>query len=125
MKSMEIAIDFDGTVVTHEYPDVGKDVGAVDVIMDLVNNGHKIILNTMRSDEPLKDAEKWFEWNGIPLYGVNKNPTQETWTKSTKCYAQLYIDDAALGTPLVIPASGRPYVDWVRVRQLLIIQGLL
>ena len=47
---MIIAIDFDGTCVTHEYPNVGKDVNAVPVLKELVENGHQLVLFTMRSD---------------------------------------------------------------------------
>ena len=46
---MVIAVDFDGTCVTHEFPKVGKDIGAVPVLKKLVEKGHKIILYTMRS----------------------------------------------------------------------------
>lgn len=45
-----IGIDFDGTVVTHDFPKIGKDIGAVPVLRKLVDNGHKLILFTMRSD---------------------------------------------------------------------------
>ena len=47
---MEIAIDFDGTCTTHEFPKIGKDIGAVRVLKRLINNGHNLILFTMRSD---------------------------------------------------------------------------
>ena len=73
---MRIAVDFDGTCVTHEYPHVGKDIGAVPVLQQFVKDGHQLILYTMRSGKELQDAVQWFESNGIPLYGVNKNPTQ-------------------------------------------------
>lgn len=67
-------------------------------------------------DGPLADAIEWFKDNGIPLLGVNQNPTQHKWTTSPKAYAQLYIDDAALGCPLILPTSGRPYVDWNAIK---------
>jgi len=116
---MIVAIDFDGTCVTHEYPKVGLEIGAAPVIRKLVERGDKIILFTMRSAGPLKDAEQWFADNGIPLFGVNENPEQHTWTQSPKPYAHVYIDDAALGVPLVRPASARPYVNWASVAELL------
>jgi len=124
---MIIAIDFDGTCVTHEYPKTGKEIGAVPVLKDLVKNGHHLILYTMRSGKELHDAVIWFQKNEIPLYGVNKNPTQELWTESPKCYAELYIDDAALGTPLIYGDSYkiRSHVDWERVRGLLVGMDLL
>ena len=79
----------------------------------------------MRSDTSkgdfLKNAVSWFEENEIPLYGIQTNPSQTTWTTSPKAYAEMYIDDAALGCPLIYPGNGeRPYVDWVKVREILI-----
>lgn len=111
---MTIAIDFDGTCVTHEYPEIGRDLGATTTLKTLVDNGHRLILLTMRSGKTLEDAKHWFEERGIILYGVNENPSQKRWTESPKVYANLYIDDANLGTPLIKNsiASDRPYVDW-------------
>lgn len=148
---MVIAIDFDGTCVTHEFPKVGKDINAVPVLKELIKNGHQLVLFTMRSDivnptgednelhlesgNYLTDAVNWFKANEIPLYGIQTNPTQHTWTTSPKAYAQLYIDDAALGCPLLIDIAkegnesikhiGRPYVNWDEVRKLLIKDGII
>lgn len=111
---MTIAVDFDGTCVTHEYPEVGRDLGATTTLKTLVDNGHKLILLTMRSGKTLEDAKHWFEERGINLYGINENPSQKRWIESPKVFANLYIDDANLGTPLIknSMASDRPYVDW-------------
>lgn len=124
---MIIAVDFDGTCVTHDYPNIGKDIGAVPVLKELVENGHKIILYTMRCDKELKEAVQWFESNDIPLFGINENLTQRKWTKSPKIYAHLYIDDAALGVPLILDEgmSNRPFVDWKAVKVLLQNTGVL
>ena len=124
---MYIAIDFDGTCVTHDYPRIGKDINAVNVLKKLVANGHKLILNTMRSGKELKEAINWFKKNDIELYGANENPTQKKWTNSPKVYAHLYIDDAALGCPLKmdLSISNRPFVDWEAVSCLLKNNGIL
>ena len=140
---MDICIDFDGTCVTHEFPKVGKDIGAIPVLNKLADAGHNLILFTMRSDieevtsddygihkqagEYLTDAVNWFIDNHIPLHGVNVNPTQHTWTKSPKAYGQLYIDDAALGCPLIYNSeiSDRPFVDWAKVEEMLKVIGVL
>lgn len=123
---MIIAVDFDGTCVTHEYPEVGEDIGAVPVLKELIENKHQLILWTMRSGRELEDAVKWFEKNQIPLYGINNNPSQKSWTTSPKCYAHLYIDDAAIGCPLVIrPDLKRAYVSWEVLRTMLILDGAL
>lgn len=138
MDRLEINLDFDGTVVTHEFPNIGKDIGSVPVLKKLVENGHKLILFTMRSHRPflsftgnardtLDEAVNWFKENDIPLYGINTNPTQKDWTDSPKSYAQLLIDDTALGCPIMVDKklSQRPYVDWVKVEEMLIERGLL
>ena len=124
---MYIAIDFDGTCVTHDYPRIGKEIGATEVLKRLVEAGHKLILNTMRSDKELQDAINWFKKNGIELYGVNENPTQKRWTNSPKVYAHMYIDDAAFGCPLINAPelSDRQFVDWDSVGRKLIQMGII
>ena len=124
---MYIAIDFDGTCVTHDYPRIGKEIGATEVLKRLVEAGHKLILNTMRSDKELQDAVNWFKKNGIELYGVNENPTQKRWTNSPKVYAHMYIDDAARGCPLINAPelSNRPFVDWDSIDLQLIQKGII
>ena len=113
---MIFAIDFDGTCVTHEYPEIGRDIGAAPVLKKLVAAGHRLILWTMRSDQALVDAVKWFADNEIPLFGINENPEQKNWTQSPKAYAQMYIDDAAFGAPLITDIiSCRPYINWEAV----------
>lgn len=126
---MYICVDFDGTCVGNEYPKVGNDIGAVPVLKKLVRNGHDFILFTMRSGKDLNDAIAWFNRNGIPLFGINVNPTQWKWTESPKAYGQLYIDDAALGAPLILPDVYnkfiRPHLDWVKVEKMLEEMGLI
>lgn len=124
---MVLAIDFDGTAVTHDYPKVGKDIGSAPVLKELIQNGHQLILWTMRSGVELAEAAKWFAENGIPLYGIQRNPTQDRWTDSPKCYAQIYIDDAALGCPLSYDSSlsDRPFVNWTEVREILVASGTI
>ncbi len=135
---MEIVVDFDGTCVSHEFPLVGKDIGAEEVLKKLVKNGHKLILFTMRSNkinvstshpsihnksgQYLQDAINWFKKRDIPLYGIQTNPTQQQWTSSPKAYGQLYIDDAGISCPLIFDKtiSERPFVDWKKVEEELI-----
>ena len=124
---MEICVDFDGTCVTHSYPEIGKDIGAVSVLKALTDNKHKLILFTMRSGKELQEAVEWFNKNDIPLFGINRNPEQDSWTKSPKAYGQLYIDDAALGCPLKFNPrlSNRSFVDWREVYKQLSLRGLI
>ena len=124
---MYIAVDFDGTCVTHDYPNVGKDIGAVPVLQALDSNGHQIILNTMRDSVELEDAKDWFAFNHIRLFGANTNPTQSGWTTSPKVYGNLYIDDAAMGCFLCYDPNfhSRPYVDWKETTRYLHARGLI
>lgn len=126
---IDILIDFDGTVVTHAFPKIGESVGAEKVLRALTDQGHKLILFTMRCDSirgaHLTAAVEWFKERNIPLYGIQTNPRQSSWTTSPKAYGQLIIDDTALGIPLVNPKGERPYVDWAVVENLLKWKGLL
>lgn len=118
---MIIAIDFDGTLVEHEYPCIGKEIPfAVNVCLYLQKQGHKLILLTMRSGKNLEEAVEWCKSKGINFWAVNENPEQKSWTDSPKVYASIYIDDAALGCPLINGDSQRrSYVDWQKVTILL------
>jgi FMN phosphatase YigB (HAD superfamily) len=122
-----IAVDFDGTLVDHRYPEIGAPVPhAIDVCRELNKNGVKLILNTMRGDIYLEQAVAWCKAVGIELYGANENPDQHLWTSSPKVYAQRYIDDAAVGAPLIqLAAFERPCVDWLAIRPLLVADGFL
>lgn len=141
---MIIAVDFDGTCVSHEFPFIGKSIGAEPILKQLVQKGHKIILNTMRDKNHmydkklqkvvattrydrslLEEAEDWFKTNEIDLFSSNINPEQRSWTYSPKVYAHIYIDDAALGIPLIHEEGFRPYVDWSKVEIMLKEKGVL
>lgn len=123
MRPNIIAVDFDGTIVTHEYPDIGQPVPfALETMKDLNARGDQLILWTMRDGEELSAAVEYCRRNGVEFWGVNQNPGQFSWTKSPKAYAKIYIDDAALGCPLksgVLNGRNvsRPWVDWVEVRK--------
>ena len=139
-KDKIIAVDFDGTCVIHEFPNVGEDVPySVTTLKRLASEGAKLILYTMRSNNKmcvlknmpdtdkmvkvavgnfLDDAVEWFQKHDIPLFGINQNPEQKTWTSSPKPYAHIYIDDSALGCPLT-GSNGNVYVDWLRVWEIL------
>ncbi|MBQ8205013.1 MAG: HAD family hydrolase [Alistipes sp.] len=119
--TLVIAIDFDGTCVEHDYPAVGLEVeGAVETLRALSKRGHRLILFTMRSGEKLEAAVRWFRDRKIELWAVNENPEQRSWTTSPKVYADYYIDDSALGCPIMfIDGVRHPVVNWSKVRTML------
>ncbi len=116
-KGVIIGLDFDGTVVTHEFPAIGKDLPhCLETLKKITDQGGKIVLITMRSGKRLAEAVAYLNDHDIPLFGVNNNPTQFLHSKSPKIYANIYIDDAALGCPLITSGlSDKAHVDWLEV----------
>lgn len=133
-KTMVIAVDFDGTCVSHEFPYTGVDIGAEVVLKALTEKKHKIICLSMRCEEhantilydTITPIKEWFEKHDIPLYAINDNPSQNEWSKSRKVYANLYIDDQYLGCPLKfnLNISNRTFVNWIGVTDLLVKYGV-
>lgn len=113
---MIIAIDFDGTIVEHRYPEIGPVIpGAFEWMKRFQDHGLLLMLWTMRSSDELKQAVAFCAERGITFWGVNSNPQQHEWTDSAKQYAHLYVDDAAVGCPLIWHPGARPIVDWSAV----------
>lgn len=100
-QKLTIAVDFDGTIVTHEYPKIGEEIpGAVEALKELFMDGHKLILWTVRERELLDEALAWCEERGLVFYSVNSNYPEETTEDkyySRKLQADLFIDDRSLG----------------------------
>ncbi len=100
---MIIAIDFDGTIVEHRYPDIGKEIpNALRILKKLKEDGHILILWTYRSGEELKQAVKYCKKNGLVFHSINSNLNEDEmdFPCSRKIYADLYIDDRnLLGIP--------------------------
>ena len=99
---MIIAVDFDGTIVTHEYPKIGKPIPfAIDTLIRLQEERHRIILWTAREGKLLEDAVEYCKKKGLELYAVNSNyPEEQVLTealKPRKLTVDLFIDDRNLG----------------------------
>ena len=97
---MIIAIDFDGTIVEHRYPSIGKELPfAIETLKALQNKRHQIILWTFRAGKELDEAVNYCEKRGIEFYAVNKNYPEEQYNESIsrKINADLYIDDRNIG----------------------------
>lgn len=118
---MRIVIDFDGTIVTHEFPAIGVPVPeAIEWMKRFKEAGAQLILWTMRSDgrpdgDFLAPAVEYCRENGVEFDAVNQGIDDREWTTSPKAYANIYIDDAAFGCPLIEQKGGRPFVNWMVV----------
>ncbi len=100
---MKIAVDFDGTIVEHRYPSIGKEKPfAVDTLKQLAADGHQLILWTVRSGDLLREAVDWCSSRGLKFFAVNSNQPEGSLFAgrtegSPKIHADLFIDDANLG----------------------------
>jgi hypothetical protein len=95
-----IAVDFDGTIVEHAYPKIGKEMlFAFATLKALQAKGHKLILWTIRTGHLLDEAVEFCRQNGVEFYAVNKNFPDEEWTPDLprKLNADIFIDDRNLG----------------------------
>jgi hydroxymethylpyrimidine pyrophosphatase-like HAD family hydrolase len=98
--SKVIAVDFDGTIVEHKYPAIGKEMlFAFATLKALQQKGHKLILWTIRTGPLLKEAVDYCKQNGVEFYAVNKNYPEEELDEKTsrKLNADIFIDDRSLG----------------------------
>ena len=99
---MTIAVDFDGTIVTHEYPAIGVERPfAIDTLKMLIRDQHKLILWSVREGKLLDEAVEWCRERGVEFYAVNRDYPEET-TKnnphfSRKLKVDLFIDDHNVG----------------------------
>jgi len=100
MQSKTIAVDFDGTIVTNAYPEIGKPlIFAFDTLKRLQDEGYVLILWTYRSGKKLEEAVAFCKANGLEFYAVNKSYPEEVLSEniSRKIHADLFIDDRNIG----------------------------
>lgn len=99
---MKIAVDFDGTIVEHRYPEIGKERPfATATLRKLIDDGHKLVLWSVREGQLLEDAIEWCRKRGVYFYAVNQDydddaPEQNA-HYSRKLKVQLFIDDRNVG----------------------------
>lgn len=111
---MTIAVDFDGTIVEHRYPEIGKELPfATETLRMLIADRHKLILWSVREGKLLDDAVEWCRERGVEFYAVNKDYPEEDLSKnqhfSRKIKADVWIDDRNIG--------GLP--DWGTIYQMI------
>ena len=98
---MIIAVDFDGTIVEHRYPSIGKELPfAIETLRKLAEDGHCIILWTVREGRYLEEAVEFCRSRGLEFYAINRDYPEEderndNFTRKLK--ADLWIDDRNLG----------------------------
>lgn len=99
---MTIAVDFDGTIVTNRYPDIGEELPfATETLRMLIKEHHRLILWSVREGKTLQAALDWCHERGVDFWAVNKDYPEEEIDKnnhfSRKIKADIFIDDRGIG----------------------------
>lgn len=132
---MLILLDFDGTVTEHEFPAIGRfNPRAMEVIKLLKDNGHTIVLNSIRCNVGGASLEKALEY-------INLHPEIEVEIDGhteKKIYShpwdlekalrdgELHIDDQSLNAPMRQAAMTSGYMfDWVEAEKQLREHGII
>ncbi len=144
---MIIYLDFDGTVVEHQYPSIGRcNFGCIEVIYKLQKAGHKILLNTMRcefNNGSLEKALSWFDnawmmlkdkklnqdgdFNLMPIEATTYKHSPQIWDWDFfREKGFVIIDDQSLHVPLkkAIMTVNSYMVDWDEIDKQLSENGL-
>lgn len=111
--TLKIAVDFDGTIVEHRYPEIGEIIPeAFEVLKELQDEGHKLILWTVRDGVDLQAAIDFCLDHGIMFHAVNESYPNEEFNKyiSRKVDADIFIDDRNVGG----------FLGWEKIREVLI-----
>lgn len=101
LAGIKIAVDFDGTIVEHQYPEIGKEMlFAFQTLRELEKKGALLILWTFRTGPELEEAVEFCRKNGVEFYAVNRNYPEEIFDESKvsrKINADIFIDDRNIG----------------------------
>ena len=115
---MVISIDFDGTVVEHRYPKIGEEIPhATETLRKLMEDGHKLVLWTVREGRLLDEAVEWCRERGVEFSAINETlraDTNEHSHNTRKIDADLYIDDRT-------PHAMLYGIDWDEIEEMLLV----
>jgi len=107
---LKIAVDFDGTIVEHKYPEIGKEIlFAFETLRALQRQNHQLILWTYRSGRELEEAVEFCRQHGVEFYAINASYPEEEFDEdydSRKIDADIFIDDRNIGG---LPSWGEIY----------------
>ena len=96
-----IAVDFDGTLVTDKFPEIGEPIEKTwENVFKAQSKGAKIILWTSRDNERLKAAVEYCTSRGLHFDAINDNldECKILFNNDTrKVYANEYWEDKAIG----------------------------
>jgi hypothetical protein len=96
-----IAIDFDGTIVEHKFPEIGKLLPGAKEVINKLAKSYTIIIWTCRNHEETSkeflDMITFLLDNDIEYHYINQNDPKNPFQPYPKIFANIYIDDRSLG----------------------------
>ena len=93
---MIIAVDFDGTIVEHEFPEIGPlKEGAAKALRAIKKAGHRIVIWTCRKGKEEGQLRTFLLEKNIPFDTIN-TPIPGFDIDTRKIYADVYIDDRSI-----------------------------
>lgn len=114
--NIKIAVDFDGTLCKHRYPEIGEPLTeGIEFIKSLRKLGVKIYLDTMRSGKELEEAVEWCKERGLEFDGVGIGYKKVM--SNYKLVTYFFISSNNIGTPLLIDEEV-PYINWDKMMKL-------
>lgn len=91
------AVDFDGTLVENDFPDIGEPKeDVIEYVREKKREGAVIIIWTTRQNEFLNKALNFCKEHDIPIDYANENVPWLEFETSRKIFADIYIDDRAV-----------------------------
>jgi predicted phosphatase len=100
MKRLTLGIDFDGTIVTEAFPNIGElKQKTVQLMKDACEKGHLVIVWTARSGDAEREAYKFLVENEVPFHYMNENPEDPyaiNGAQGRKIFCDYYLDDRAI-----------------------------
>lgn len=102
---MIIAVDFDGVLCDHQFPNIGAPkYEVISLVRQLIDLKQEVVLWTSRTDAELQNAVDWCDNYGLHFCAVNENAPsniakyREKYPNGTrKVFADVYVDDHSLG----------------------------
>lgn len=95
-----IAVDFDGTLCTNKFPEIGdSNESLIEYCKTVQRGGNKLILWTCRNGRPLVEAVEWCAAHDLIFDGINENLREIVdmmGGDTRKVFADIYIDDKAI-----------------------------
>ena len=110
---MIIAVDFDGTVVEHRYPEIGEErLFAIDTLKAFMREGHQLVLWSVREGKLLDDAVEWCRQRGVEFYAVTKTSLKKIPARTNTMQGSSGLTSSSMTETSAGCLTGAPSIAW-------------